>query len=213
MKCPTLPERCRRLLYPFLILLILGSPALAGVLSVIVSDGSGAPMKDVLVIVQDLRVRDADEVFRALTDEHGQVPSRDLPAGNYRIISTTPYGLWKPDIRELFIGTSPVEVTPRLDVVPTHGYGDVIVLPETHFEIEVKHQDGTPVEGAAVLVRDSEATLASRHWFRTDKNGTVKVMASGDDVILVTFSGNHVVTRDLTKEKASLHKGISIVVP
>lgn len=195
------------------LLLALCTPVSAGVASFTVVDASGAPLKDVLVIVQDLRIRDADEVFRALTDERGRVTSRELPNGKYRVICTTPYGLWKTDIREVVIGTGATELRPALYPLGSHGYGDVVIVPESHFPVHVKHEDGTPCGNAAVLVRDSDASLPTRHWYRTDDAGEANVMASGTDIVIVVFVGEKVFTRALTEAGVSHSEGITISLP
>jgi hypothetical protein len=203
---------CRRVVQAFLLILALCSPAFAGVVALTVVDASGAPLKDVLVIFQDLRIRDADEMYRALTDERGRVPSRELKSGQYRVICTTPYGLWKTDIREVAIGTGPIEIKAVLSPLGTHGYGDVVIVPETHFAVRVKHKDGKPCDGAAVLVRDSDATLATRHWYRTKDGGKADVMASGTDIVMVVFFGEQVVTRVLTEADISSSQGVTITL-
>ena len=119
-----------------------------------VSDGSGGDLKDALVIVQDLRVRDADEVFRALTDEHGRIPPRQLPNGLYRIIATSPYGIWATQIEEFLIGPASTEISVSLRPLPTHGYGDIVPSHEAHFTAKVSRRDGIPTREVEIHARD-----------------------------------------------------------
>jgi 5-hydroxyisourate hydrolase-like protein (transthyretin family) len=182
----------------FLASLICCSSASAGAVSFHVIDGSGADTKDVLVIVQDLRVRDSDEVFRALTDAQGRVPASRLEKGLYRMIAVTPYGLWEPFVREFLVGAADSEMVVRLKPLPTHGYGDVITVPpQGSTLLEIRKRDGTPAQGVDVHVRDAEATLHTRQWYKTDAKGQATIQDVGKNTVAIVVFNGDLITRTI----------------
>jgi hypothetical protein len=186
-----------RLLWLPLIMVVCCSFALAGETTFSVTDPSGAELKDALVIVQDMRVRDADEVFRALTDEHGRVPSRQLPDGLYRIIVTTPYGLCKTHIHEFLIGPESTEIQVSLNFLPTHGYGDIVPIHQRRVTVKVSERDGTPAREVEIHVRDEDATFYTRQWRKTDEHGEATIIEVGSDMVLVIVANGRVITREV----------------
>jgi len=186
-----------RLLWTPLITVVCCSFAFAGETAFRVTDPSGAELKDALVIVQDLRVRDADEVFRNLTDEHGRVPSRQLPDGLYRIIATTPYGLCKTHIHEFLIGPESTEIRVSLDVLPTHGYGDIVPIRQRRVTVRVSQRDGTPAREVDIHARDADATLYTRQWCKTDEHGKASIIDMGIDMVLVIVANGRVIAREV----------------
>jgi len=83
--------RTRTLTFTSIFVFLVCSQAAAAPLRLKVLDQTGAAFPDVLVIVKSLAGK--GEIFRALTDQSGCVPERDLPAGLYRAIATCPYGI------------------------------------------------------------------------------------------------------------------------
>ena len=182
----------------FLASLICCSFASAGEVSFHVIDGSGADTKDVLVIVQDLRVRDSDEVFRALTDAQGRVPARPLEKGLYRMIAVTPYGLWEPFVREFLVGAEDYEMVVRLEPRPTHGSGDILIVPpQGSTVVQVRNGDGTPAQGVDVHVRDAEATLQTRQWYKTDAKGQATIEGVGKSTVVIIVSKHNLITKTI----------------
>ena len=163
-----------------------------------VLDGSGAPVKDVLVIVESLDSSYRD-VSRQLTDEQGRVRTEELKAGLYRVIATTPYGLWETAIKEFLVTDHPVDLTLTVQPQPTHGYGDIVTLGSSRAELQVLNSDGTPASGAEVLVRDEDATLYLERRYKTDQNGKAHIeLVASPTVLIIIYDG-----KLLTKELAS----------
>jgi hypothetical protein len=186
------------LLIGLLVTLICCSYVSAGQVSFKIADASGAELKGVLVIVQDLRVRDSDEVFRALTDASGRVPAQHLEPGLYRLIAMTPYGLWRSEIREFLVGTENSEIVANLELLGTHGYGDIVIVAKrTRIVVEVKQRDGTPASAVYIHVRDREATQYKLGWYKTDQMGRANVLDVGDGTVLVIVANGNLITKTI----------------
>src|SRR5215471_7533131 len=108
----------------FLLALVLLTATSTTHVDLVVEDSAGVVVKDELVVVQDLQ--DEHEVLRALTDKDGKVPSLDLQPGLYRVIATTPYGVWQTDVREFLVAEKPLQVALHVRPMPTHGFGDIV---------------------------------------------------------------------------------------
>ena len=61
------------------------APCLAAQVEIAVAGSSGTPLKDALVIVQDLQAhgKDERELFRGLTDERGNITPHTLPPRDF----------------------------------------------------------------------------------------------------------------------------------
>ena len=112
-----------------------------------VVDASGAPAKEVLVIVKAFGPNYFDDV-RLLTDEKGIIPVLQLNPGTYQAIATAPYGLWETSVKEFLIEEKPVELTLTVWPQPTHGFGDIVPVSAHHCEIQVLTPAGSPASEA-----------------------------------------------------------------
>ena len=166
--------RTRSFLLGGIVALVLCSYASAAPLHLRVMDQTGAPFPDVLVIIKSLAGR--GEIFRALTNQAGDVAERDLPAGLYRVIATCPYGICETKISEFLVGDVPVELKLKVDISPTRG-NVAIVGPSTRLKLEVIDAQGRPATSARVLVRDSNAEF--EQWYETNSKGAVDVEPRG----------------------------------
>jgi hypothetical protein len=90
-----------------MMLLLFCQLATAEAVKVRVVDESDAPIKDVLVIIQNLSKHEA-ELLRVLSDADGYVGRGELQPGLYRLIATTPYGLWRTTIKEFMVKSAPL---------------------------------------------------------------------------------------------------------
>ena len=75
---------------------------LAAQVQVAVASTQGHPLKNALVIVQELGPPQR-EVFRELTNDAGEIAPQSLPPGLYRAISTYPYSEWQTSVREFLV--------------------------------------------------------------------------------------------------------------
>lgn len=176
------------------VLVMLGcSEASAAPLRLRVMDQTGAAFPNVLVIVKSLAGK--GEIFRALTDQAGGVPERDLPAGLYRAIATCPYGICETKISEFLVGDTPVELEVKVDVSPTRG-NVAMVGPSNQTRIQILDQQGRPAPSAEVLVRDSNAEY--EQWYKTNGEGETDVEPRGTTITFaVVYKGT------LTEETTS----------
>jgi len=158
-----------------------------------VTDRTGAPFPDVLVIVKSLAGK--GEIFRALTNQTGRVPDRDLAAGLYRVIATCPYGICETKITEFLVGDAPVELELKVDVSPTRG-NVTVVGPSNRMRVQLLDPQGKPVASAEVLVRDSSAEF--ERWYKTNSDGEADVEPLGTKI---TFAVLY--KRTLTEETVS----------
>jgi hypothetical protein len=157
-----------------ILVLLVGSQAGASPVNLRVTDQTGAAFPDVLVIVKSLAGK--GEIFRALTDQAGRAPERDLTAGLYRAIATCPYGICETRVTEFLVGDAPLELELKVDVSPTRG-NVAIVGPSNQLKLDVLDAQGKPAI-AAVLVRDSNAEF--EQWYKTNSEGEVDCRATGN---------------------------------
>jgi hypothetical protein len=166
-----------------------------------VLDESDAPLKDVLVIVQNLNIHEA-ELLRTLSDVEGNAGRRELQPGLYRLIATTPYGSWRTTIKEFNVTSAPVELVVRLKPMPTHGYGDVVVLGTTWVDLQILRPDGQPASDARLLARDRDATLYTERWYKTDAQGRARIEMVSDPLVLVILHQDTIMTTELSERNA-----------
>jgi hypothetical protein len=146
------------------------------------------------VIVQDLTNRER-EILRVLSDEQGNVPTLDVPAGLYRVIATAPYGLFQTSVREFLVGREATQVVVTAQTMPTHGYGDVVTAGTARVQVQVIGSDGQPATGAHILIRDRDATLHTERWYTADEKGMATIeLVSEPTVVVVVYSGEPVAT-------------------
>jgi hypothetical protein len=166
----------------FLATCLMGSlPCVAAQVSVTAANPNGTPLKDALVIVQDLQHQD-HELFRALTDEQGNIPVHTLSPGLYRAIGTYPYSHWQTDVREFLVNDTAVKVQLRL---PQAESLDATTVSIGTLTVHVLDASGHPAAGARVLVRDADANPDSEHWGTTNAQGTTTLELSLTPAVLV----------------------------
>ncbi|MFZ0332590.1 MAG: carboxypeptidase-like regulatory domain-containing protein [Candidatus Acidiferrales bacterium] len=163
--------------------------ALADIVHFRVTDPTGAPFPNALVILKALY--DGHEVSRALTDKEGKVAEAILPRGLYRVIAAYPYALWKTDVREFLTGENPVEITLTLQALGTQD--NVAFVGAPSLLIEVLERDGKPVSGATVIARDVSAK--HEEGYETDAAGEASVNLISDPTVLVIVKRPNLVTR------------------
>jgi hypothetical protein len=183
------------------VLLLFCQLATAAAVKFRVLDGSGAPVKDVLVIVQNLSEHEA-ELLRVLSDADGNGGGRDLQSGLYRVIATTPFGLWQTTIKEFVVKSSPLELVLQIKPMPTHGYGDIVVVGTTWVDVQVLRPDGRPASAAELLVRDRDATLYTERWYKTDAEGRTKIELVSDPLVLIILYDDAIMTTDVSQRNA-----------
>lgn len=181
-----------------ILLFLLPTLCLAAPASFRVLDGSGAPVKDVLVIVKSLNSGYGDE-SRQLTDEQGRVRAVELTPGTYRVLATTPYGVWETTIREFLVNEQPVDLSLKVQPQPTQGFGDIVPLHSSKADLQVITPDGNPTSGAEVLVRDERDSLYLERRYKLDENGKSKIELVGSPTILVIIYNGKLFTTQLSR--------------
>jgi hypothetical protein len=183
----------------FMFVLALLAAAPTTPVTIRVQDASGGPIKDELVVVQDLQNKEK-ELLRVLTDQDGKVPDLSLAPGIYRAIATAPFGFWETEVHEFLVTEKPTEVLLKVQAMPTHGYGDVFVVPRTLVELRVLAASGQPASGADVLIRDKAANLWSEGWFRTNADGITTIPLTGSPTVVVIVYNDVLVTKELDQK-------------
>lgn len=114
----------------------------------------------------------------------------ELTAGTYRVIATTPYGLWETAIKEFLVTEQPVNLSLKVQPQPTHGFGDIVPLHRSKADLQVITPDGAPASGAKVLVRDESASLHLERWYKLDRNGRSKIeLVASPTVLVIIYNG------------------------
>lgn len=185
----------RTLDFVTILLMLVCSEAVASPLHLRVRDQTGAPFPDVLVIVKSLAGK--GEMFRALTDQAGSVPERELTAGLYRAIATCPYGICETKVSEFLVGDGSVDLELRMDVSPTRG-NVAMVGPSNRVQLEVVDAQGRPAASAQVLVRDSNAEY--EQWYKTAADGEVDVEPRGALITFVILYKQALTTETISSE-------------
>jgi hypothetical protein len=184
-----------------MVLLLFCQLATAAPVKFRVLDESGAPIKDVLVILQNLSKHEA-ELLRVLSDAEGSGGGRDLQPGLYRLIATTPYGPWRTTIKEFVVKSAPQEFAIRIKPMPTHGYGDIVVVGTTWLDLQILRPDGLPASDAELLVRDRDATLYTERWYKTDAQGRTKIELVSNPLVLLVLYHDAIMTTELAESNA-----------
>lgn len=164
---------------PFLLFLLAVAQSYATQLHIVIHDASGAPLPDQLVIVRSLDT--PKEVFRALSDSGGEVPDHDVVPGLYRGISTHPYGWWKTEVIEFFVGRAPASVELRIEPMATHGEGDTVFVRDARSPVEKLRFEfvgtaGKLVEDVPFLVRNEDASV--ERWFHSGVENGARTITS-----------------------------------
>jgi hypothetical protein len=164
-------------------------------------DETGESVKGVLVVVQNLDNHEA-ELLRALSDTKGNVDGHELRPGVYRLIATTPYGLWRTTIKEFIVKSASLELVIRLKPVPTHGYGDTVVVGTSWVDLQILRADGQAAADAKLLVRDKDATLYTERWYKADAQGRIKIEMISVPLVLVILYQDSIMTTELSQGNA-----------
>lgn len=174
-------------------LFLLSTSCLASPTKIRVLDASGAPLKDVLVIIKSLDSSYLD-ASRQLTDDQGRINVVELKPGVHRVIATTPYGLWETKIKEFLVADQPIDLTLMVQPTPTHGFGDIVTVGSSRAQLQVLTSDGIPASGARILVRDKQATLYRERWYKLDNNGKADIELVASPTVLVIIHNGKVCT-------------------
>lgn len=168
---------------------------------VVTQDPSGAPVKNELVIVQDLNHQE-NEMIRVLTNDDGEIAPVNLSPGLYRVIATAPYTLWQTRIQEFLVNGTPVRLVVKLELMPSRGYGDIIPIGERQVRLRVLTSDGHPVADANVLTRDEEATTYLEGWYRTNQSGEVTIETAAKPLVIVVVFGKTLVRHEFNTKSS-----------
>lgn len=187
------PDRFRPLVM-FSCLVLVSTCAWASPVQFSVKDPTGAPFAGALVILKSLD--DNHEVFRALTNNEGNVPGVDLQHGLYRVIATFPYGLWKTDVREFVVTQKPLNLTLTLGMTSTQD--DVAIVGAPTQTVQVLDESGKPISGALVITRDPTAAYERR--YKSDQFGEANVELLSNPTVLVVVSPPNLVERVVDAE-------------
>jgi hypothetical protein len=184
-------------------LIVLSAMSSSTHVDLVVEDSSGVPLKDELVIVQDLYHRE-HEVLRVLTDGGGKIPSLDLHPGLYRAIATAPYGQWQTEVREFLVGERSVRLTLRVRPTPTHGNGDIVTVGTKRKKLKVLQPNGQAASGAEIYVRDRDATLYLERWYKTNSKGEAEIELVSNPTVVVIVLGDSLATREINDNNGEL---------
>ena len=163
----------------------------------LVVEAAGVPLKDELVIVQELHNR-RHEVLRVLTDGNGKIPTIDLPHGLYRVIATAPFGLWETEVQEFLVGEKPTHLALHVSPMPTRGNGDIVTVGTKKKKMRVLKPDGQVASGAEVYVRDRNATLHLERWYKTNAAGETEIELVGEPTVAVVVLGDSLAMREIS---------------
>jgi hypothetical protein len=144
-----------------------------------VTDQSGTPFSNVLVIVKSLDKN--NEVGRYLTTKDGRTPPMHLEQGLYRVIATCPYGVCQTTVREFFGSQFLPEMELQVTVKPTDEVGQLVNAKKIRLVLQSKNQ--ATLEGLHILVRNPSATRGERYV--TDRKGNVDIELPSDPAIIV----------------------------
>jgi len=194
------------------LLLWVSSSSTASVVSVSVADESGAPVKDVLVIVHSLDHQNG-EICRSLTDAHGRITPVEVAAGLYRVTASTPYGLWETTITEFLAYESKTDVMVLMSPEPTHGYGDIVSNRGPFRRIHVLRSTGKPAANAALYVRDRNATLHLERRYMTDLSGDAQIELVSNPTVVVAVSEGSKLSKEINKEQVADRTPITFRLP
>jgi len=176
-----------------------------------VIDSSGADLADQLLILKSLET--GREAFRACSDSKGDVPTRDVSPGPYRVIVTDPYGAFETEVIEFMVVDAPVQIEVKVSPLPTHGYGDWIGKRQPELRLRFVLADGKPGGKVTFLMRDEKAIY--EQWFHSNDDGTRTIspmdwtaLPFDGPITIVVLRKTHVVTKiftvkDLSRSRAS----------
>ncbi len=171
--------------------LICCAPFLAAPVEIVVTAPNGTPLKDALVIVQDLQGKDDRGLFRGLTDDGGNILPHTLAPGLYRAIAVFPYSHWQTAVSEFLVSDKPVKI--QLRMTETQGL-DSLPVSIGQLTVHVLNANGQPAVGARVLVRDADAHPGSEHWGTTNAQGMTTLELTLNPAVLVVVYGDRLYT-------------------
>lgn len=157
-----------RLLLAVLALLLARTTGQAAEVSIAIKSEQGTPLKNALVIVQDLN-KGEHELFRVLTNDAGESAPHTLAPGLYRAIATYPYSNWQTSVREFLVHAERLTIDLRMSQALAL---DDLPVSIGQLTVHVLDVAGRPAAGARVLIRDADAHRYSERWGTTDAQGT-----------------------------------------
>ncbi len=175
----------------FIVCLICCMPCLAAQVEIVVTGANGTALKDVLVIVQDLQAKDERELFRALTDNRGNIQPHTLAPGLYRAIAVLPYSHRETSVSEFLVHDAPVNL--QLHMAEAQGL-DNLPVSIGELTVHVLDANGQPAVGARVLVRDVEAHPGSEHWGTTNAQGSTTLELTLTPAVLLVVHRDRLYT-------------------
>ena len=89
----------------------------------------------------------------------------------------------------------------RIQFMPTHGYGDIVVVGTKWAELKILQPDGEPASNAKLLVRDRMATLYTERWYKTDAQGRAKIEMTSDPLVLLVLYRDAIMTTEVSDPK------------
>ena len=140
-----------------------------------VTDASGAPFKDVLMIVR--RFDPFKELGRHSTDVDGNTPGIGLPVGLSQIIATCPYGPCSTTVREVKGERVPPVYPLSVPLRSTDELGELVGVRMALISVEPP-PGGRYLGHVNLLARDSQAIR--EEGYTTDDTGLAKVRLIGD---------------------------------
>jgi hypothetical protein len=148
------------------------------------ADVQTAPVPNVLVIVQSLST--GAEVGRKLTNQIGTVEFEIGSPGLFRLIATSPFGLWGTTVREFrVVPPAAIQIDITLKHLPPAGNRVYVGSPIT---VTLVDWEGKPLKKTNFLTR-SEAGCDVQ-WHTTDENGSARVdLLSEPVVVVVEYNG------------------------
>jgi hypothetical protein len=144
----------------------------AGALHVEAVEANGEPVRDAIVVAENLEGRQLMKRYAPL-DEGGRVTLRNLPAGEFDL-----------DVRDPRVGGRGSIAKSR--VVLSEGAEDTvrIVAGEGDLTVRVVDRSGAPIPGARLLVTLADSDFAWSESLRTDAAGECLVPSVGDKNVL-----------------------------
>lgn len=182
---------CRLPVWTTALLMLSSCPIYGTTLRIRTVDESGANFPNVLVIVRPLDF--GSELFRALSNEQGNILPRDVDPGLYQIIAVCPYGICKATVEEILVESKPSqELVFKVKLKPII---DTVVIGVPQLNVQVEDNNGNPIVGLRILARNSEASF--QRWYTTDPTGKIWGEFEGDPTVLVFYYKGKIVTREV----------------
>jgi hypothetical protein len=102
-------------------------------------------------------------------------------------------------VLEFLVGNEAAEVVVKVQLMPTHGYGDIVTVGTTRVQLQVIGPDGQPATGAHILIRDRDATLYMERWYTANDKGIATIEVGGERTVAVVVYSDVIVTTELAQ--------------